>query len=56
MKAFDEWWDSCNHKVPAYEDNFRWVWRTALKWAENQFVGKSAFEAEEAINKELRGT
>lgn len=30
-------------------------WRAALEWAEKQFIGKSAFEAEEAINKELRG-
>ena len=33
----------------------RFNWKVALEWAENQFVGNSAFEAEEAINKELRG-
>ena len=30
-------------------------WKAALEWAENQFIGKTAFEAEEAINRELRG-
>ena len=30
------------------------AWEEALEWAENQFVGNSAFEVEEAINRELR--
>ena len=30
-------------------------WKAALEWAENQFIGKTCFEAEEAINRELRG-
>ena len=29
-------------------------YRQALEFAENQFINKSAFEAEETINKELR--
>ncbi len=39
MKAFEKWWSTT---------------LCSNEWAENQFVGKSAFEAEEAINKELR--
>jgi hypothetical protein len=60
MKAFDEWIESLNQdkdfggwmRRPTNE--MRVAWKAALEWAENQFVGKSAFEVEEAINKELR--
>lgn len=40
--------------VEGLERKYEAVWRAALEWAENQFAGKSAFQAEEAINRELR--
>lgn len=32
----------------------RIAWRAAIGWTKNQFIGKSAFETKEVINKELR--
>lgn len=53
MKACEEFL-SKDEAMITDPKSFRDGWREAINWAENQFIGKSAFEAEEAINKELR--
>lgn len=53
MKACEEYLE--NYKATITDPkSFCDGWRKALEWSENQFLDKSAFEADEAINKELR--
>lgn len=60
MKAFEKWFRMNHHKKDtdlwqcSTEKAVRQGWRGAIEWAEDQFINKSAFEAEEAINRELR--
>jgi len=56
MKAFEEWWRNTDFDEEFLDPycHSKEVWKAALEWAENQFIGKTAFQAEEAINKELR--
>lgn len=63
MKAFEKWFENYLNELTGrwaklmakqMKSLYKYIWRDALEWAENQFVGKSAFEVEEAINKELR--